>query len=150
LREQAMNEKLFQVATAQFVPAYMNSVDKALADQPLSLTEGAVQEWVSRLECLRAERRFADAPALQEAMNRAFSNAPETALPMLDVRLHRLLGEIYLTAKEPKRALAQFDLALKCMPRDVYLLHKQGLALLETADVDGALAVLDRIEKLCP
>ena len=55
-----------------FVPKYLAAVEAALADQPLLLSEGSVQEWVSRIEALRREERWADVDTLETAMNLAF------------------------------------------------------------------------------
>jgi tetratricopeptide (TPR) repeat protein len=134
----------------QFVAGYLVAVEAALADQPLALTEGAVQEWVSRLVSLRDEKRWADAEALENAMAIAFCPADLKAPALLDVRLHRLLGEIYLKGNRGAKAALQFAQAIKLMPRDVYLLHKLGLAHLEGGQVDDAVKVLERIETLSP
>jgi tetratricopeptide (TPR) repeat protein len=63
----------------------------------------------------------------------------------LNVQLHRRLGDIYLFAKRPVEAEKQYTLALQLSPRDIFLLHKCGLALLERGDEPGAQVMLDRV-----
>lgn len=75
------------------------------------------------------------------------ANAFETPL---DVRLHRRLGDIYLFSKQAAKAVEQYELALRLSPRDIFLLHKNGLALLENGDEPGAERMLDRLLKIDP
>lgn len=74
-------------------------------------------------------------------------NAYETPL---DVRLHRRLGDIYLFSKQSQAALKQYDLALRLSPRDIFLLHKKGLAFLEVGNESGAQDMLDRLSRIYP
>jgi tetratricopeptide (TPR) repeat protein len=143
-------ESALNGVTDGLIPKYLKAVEEALSDQPLALTEGAVQEWVLRLSALHAEARWADAEALENAMVIAFCPVDLKVPALLDVRLHRMLGETYLKAKQGAKAARQFEQALKLMPRDVYLLHKLGLARLEAGQVDAAMEVLDAIDRLSP
>ena len=66
------------------------------------------------------------------------------------MRWHRNLGDAYLYSKQSEDALRQYDLALRLAPRDIFLLHKKGLALLECGNDMGAAKVLEQVLDIDP
>ncbi len=127
---------------------YLQAVAEALLEQPLLLDEAQVGEWVNRLDRLRAEKRSAEVGHLHRALQLATAGVAGRGL--LDLRIHRRLGEMYLEAKDGKRAIEEIEHAVLLAPRDIYLLHQLGLAYLEQKDTDEASRVLKHIEKLDP
>jgi tetratricopeptide (TPR) repeat protein len=133
------------------VPTYLKAVEEALSARPQALTEGDVQEWCERLDELRRSRRSSQVDHVHRALRLSFGTlAGDTGPVPLDVRLHRRLGELYLDARRGREAAAEFDLASKLSPRDVYLLHKLALAQLEAGDQGQAEQTLARIRGLDP
>lgn len=143
-------ETAFDPVVNAYLPGYLSTVQQCLADQPLALNEAAVQEWVSRIEDLRAEKRFSEVKHLHRALLIAYGEAGVTGEPLLDQRIHRRLGEMYLATREPVLAATQFELALRTGSRDIFLLHKLALAETEAANLSKATEVLDRISKVDP
>jgi tetratricopeptide (TPR) repeat protein len=43
------------------------------------------------------------------------------------------------------KAVKQYELALRLSPRDIFLMHKQGLAMLDQGNEAGALAMLEQL-----
>lgn len=148
--DNVMTERVLDLTVRDLWGAYHESVQKCLADQPLALNEAAVQEWISRIEDLRAEKRYAEVKHIHRALVLAYGDVNAGGEPLLDQRLHRRLGEMFLAAKQPDLAVAQFENALKTGSRDVFLLHKLALAEVERANLGRATEILDRIAAIDP
>jgi tetratricopeptide (TPR) repeat protein len=133
-----------------FVPKYLDNVARALAETPPPLTESAVQDWLDRITYFEQTDRRSEVGQLNRAMVNVFAPGDNASETPLDVRLHRRLGEIYLFSKQSQAAVKQYELALRLSPRDIFLLHKKGLALLEAGDEPGAEQMLDRLLKIDP
>lgn len=149
--EQPILDVLFE----EFFPSYQKEVRGLLEDRPLMLDEPTVNEWLVRLEKLEARGRWAEVEHYHRAMLLAFANRPlhdpaqdET---LLDIRIHRALGEMYLASSRPGAAANQLAKASKLAhERDLFLLHKLGLAYLQDHRLYEAECVLGTIEKLDP
>jgi tetratricopeptide (TPR) repeat protein len=143
-------EPAFNALVKAFMENYLSAVLSCLADQPIALNEAAVEEWVSRIEDLRSEKRFGEVKHIHRALLIAYGESGAQAEALLDQRIHRRLGEIYLAAKEPKLAAIQFDFALRTGSRDILLLHKLALAETEASNLGRASEILDRIALIDP
>ncbi len=129
---------------------YLKSVATAMAETPPALTDSDVQEWLHRIAYFEQTDRRSEAAQLHRAMVSVFAPGDNGFKTPLDVRIHRRLGDIYLFSKRPNDAVRQFELALKLSPRDIFLMHKNGLALLEAGNEPGAEEMLNRIGKVDP
>jgi len=127
---------------------YLNNVQQALLDSPLLPTEAAVQEWSDRLDKLFAENRLSEVQYLHDWLNLTFGRARDDRPLPLDLRLHRRLGEAYLSSNNPDRAIQEFQLALEFAPRDIFLLRNLGLAYLNDRKKEEASRVIARIAEL--
>ena len=144
-----MREDTFKALTNVFVPVYLETVTKALAETPPPLTESAIQDWVDRIAYFERTGRRSEVRQLHRAMVNVFNpGAADFDKTPLDVRLHRRLGDIYLFSKQSEAARQQFEVALRLSPRDIFLMHKKGLACLELGDEPGAEEMLKCIEKI--
>ncbi len=141
----SLPEKIFNQYVESFVPPYLDNVAQTLAQTPPPLTESAVQEWLDRIEYFERTDRRSEVGQLHQVMVNVFAPGDNASETPLDVRLHRRLGDIYLFSKQSQAAVQQYELALRLFPRDIFLLHKKGLALLETGDEVGAQQMLDRL-----
>jgi tetratricopeptide (TPR) repeat protein len=130
------------------IDAYLARVQLALRDAPLLPTEAAVQEWSSRLEDLATQNRLSEIEHLHDWLNLTFGRGRSEQPIPLDLRLHRLLGSLYRTAKRPHRAAQEFRLAIEFAPRDVFLLRELGLAYLDGEQHEAAAKIVDRIAEL--
>ena len=144
----ALPEKTFKQFVDLFVPTYLQTVAQALADTPPPLTESSIDDWLDRITYFERTDRRSEIRQLHKALLNVFANGSED-MP-LDVRLHRRLGDIYLFSKHSKEAAHQYDLALRLSPRDIFLWHKKGLALLEAGDEMGAEAMLGKLLAIDP
>ncbi|HJP90834.1 MAG TPA: TIR domain-containing protein [Pyrinomonadaceae bacterium] len=133
-----------------FIPPYLAKVAQALAETPPPLTESAVQEWLDRITYFEKTDRRSEVKQLHRAMVNVFAPGDNGFETPLDVRFHRRLGDIYLFSKQSAEAVKQYDLALRLSPRDIFLMHKKGLALLETGNEPGAEEMLKAIAKIDP
>jgi tetratricopeptide (TPR) repeat protein len=132
-----------------FLPTYLERVQKVLAETPPPLTESAIQDWLDRIEYFERTGRRSEVRQLHRAMVNVFDpGAADCDSTPLDVRLHRRLGDIYFFSKQWKEALSQYEIALRLSPRDVFLMHKKGLASLVTGDEPGAEEMLECIAKV--
>lgn len=151
--EQPQLDALFD----SFFGRYMERVKKRLKDRPLPLDEPTINEWLVRLRELEARGRSAEVEHYHRAMLLAFTNKPqhddEPARDevLLDIRIHRVLGEMYLASNRPEAAAKQLAKASKLAhERDLFLLHKLGLAYLQANHLEDAEKVLGTIAGLDP
>jgi len=145
-----MPASVFSTLVDTCVPQYLDNVARALADTPPPLTESAINDWLDRITYFERTNRRSEIGHLHRAMVKVFAPGDNAFDTPLDVRLHRRLGDIYLFSKQPREATRQFDLALRLSPRDVVLMHKKGLALLETGSEPGAHEMLTRLFEIDP
>jgi tetratricopeptide (TPR) repeat protein len=130
---------------------YLKEVDRALAELPLPVSEAAVQEWIERIQAFGAKHRAADIDQLCDWMNTTFGYDKRRNPQALDLRLHRRLGELYARGKEPAKAAAQFELARRLAPRDIYILRSLGKAYLDQKGrLDEAKTVISAIARFDP
>ena len=132
------------------LPVYLQAVEETLRTRPMALSEGVVQEWCDRLNRLREEKRFAEVRPVHQAMSRVFAPPEQKEPAPLDVRLHRRLGDMYLAAKDGASAAAQFELALRLVPNDLYIQHRRALAELEAGNTGVAMDLMQQAEKADP
>jgi tetratricopeptide (TPR) repeat protein len=130
------------------IEIYLNKVKKALLDAPLLPTEATIQEWCERLDNLSNQKRLSEVGYLHDWLNLAFGRSRNGNPIPLDIRLHRRLGNAYLSAKFPDRAAQEFELALELAPRDIFLLRSLGLAYLDSKKREDAAKVISRISEL--
>lgn len=145
---------------AAAVADYVAAANQAMKNAPLTVTEAAVQEWLKRLDDLEAQRRSSEVEHIHEWLRISFGRETDAlelgrgAAPThfterpIDLRVHRRLGEIYQAARKPRKAAAEYRLAERLAPRDLFLLRKLGKALLDDQDLKGAGVVIARIEEL--
>jgi tetratricopeptide (TPR) repeat protein len=130
---------------------YLKDVDRALGELPLPISEATVQEWLERIQAFGAKHRASDIDQLCDWMNTTFGYDKRRKPQALDLRLHRRLGELYARGKEPAKAAAQFELARRLAPRDIYILRSLGKAYLDRKDgLDEAKTVIAAIAKFDP
>lgn len=130
------------------VEIYLGKVQKELRDAPMLPTEPAVQEWCERLDKLINENRLSEVGYLHDWLNLTFGRGRDKHPLPLDIRLHRRLGNAYLSAKLPDSAVREFELALELAPRDIFLLRNLGLAYLNSGKKEDAAKVISRIAEL--
>jgi tetratricopeptide (TPR) repeat protein len=131
-----------------FVPEYLKSAARALAETPPPLTESAIHDWLDRIAYFERTDRRSEIRQLHRAMVNVFAPGDNCFETPLDVRLHRRLGDIYLFSKQADEAEKQYELALRLSPRDIFLLHKQALAFLERGNERSAEKLLGRIREI--
>ena len=138
-------ERNFRKFVDDSVPPYLKEVSRVLADTPPPLTESAIHEWLDRISYFERSDRRSEIHQLHRAMVNVFAPGDNAFKTPLDVRLHRRLGDIYLFAKRPVEASEQYELALRLYPRDIFLMHKLGLALLEAGEEASAEKILNSL-----
>lgn len=143
-------EDAFKALVSNFMDRYLKSVHLCLADQPLLLNEASISEWISRIDDLKTEKRYGEVKHIHRALTIAYGDSSAIGEVLLDQRIHRRLGEMYLAAKEPTLAATQFEFALKTGSRDIFLLHKLALAETEARNLGRANEVLAEIAKIDP
>jgi tetratricopeptide (TPR) repeat protein len=102
---------------------YLKAVRTAVLQAPSLVTEANVQDWLERLEELVRSNRLSELKGYQRWMTLAFGRDGEAAGVPIDVRLHRRLGELYLSQKDFARAAEQLGLARRAAPRDIYVMR---------------------------
>ena len=142
---------VLEAGAQQFMSPYLEAVQAALSSRPMLLTEAAVQEWLGRLRDLRHQKRSAEAGHIHRALELAHIRTDDDELPPpLDLRIHRLLGQMYLESKQPDAAAKEFGLARQLSQRDIFIIHQQGLAELERTNLAEARRFLKDIEDIDP
>jgi tetratricopeptide (TPR) repeat protein len=132
------------------VDTYIARVRHELRDAPTLPSEEAIQEWCSRLDGLRQENRFSETRQMHAWLKVAFGRDIEGVPQPIDLRIHRRLGALYLSADDPGNAAAEFRLARTLGPRDMFILRSLGQALLDLKDSAGAGEVIERMKELHP
>jgi len=93
-------------------------------------------------------KRLSEVINIHEWLNLTFGRDREEQPIPIDLRLHRRLGDAYLSSKRPDRAVSEYSLALTLSPRDIFLLRSLGLAYLDGNRLDEASNTLNRIVEL--
>ena len=127
---------------------YLKRINVALDSAPLMPTEAVVQEWTLRLDELRRQNRASEVRNLHEWLNIAFGRKQED-IP-LDIRIHRRLGELYLSSQDYQAAVVQFELARQLSPRDIFVWRELGRAYIGLKQREKVSDVILAIEKLDP
>lgn len=153
-----INEKLRFVVPRQLMPdvfslkvaIYLERLKEVLSERPLPLNEPAVVEWLDRLDELRAKKRSAEVVHYHRAIQRAFTSETNRDA-LLDLRLHRRLGEMFMEGNQPARAIKELKKASTLSNgKDLFILHKLGLAYLQAQRLDDASEIIGDIEQLDP
>jgi tetratricopeptide (TPR) repeat protein len=140
--------KSFGAAQGHAVQDYLERVRGILLKLPLIVTEAGIQEWLTRLEDFERDKRFSEAPVIENWLDVAFGRDAEDRQRPLDVRVHRRLGEMYASCGQASDAARQLDLARQLAPRDIFLLRRLGKAYLDMSDTAKVKTILDTIEEL--
>ena len=90
------------------VEEYLARVKTELLDAPSLPTEEAIQEWCARLDELKQANRKSETRQIHEWLNIAFGRDIEGVPHQIDLRIHRRLGSLYLSANDANRAVAEF------------------------------------------
>ena len=132
------------------VKAYLEQIRPILLRLPLTVTESAVQEWLVRLTELEKNARSSEAQVMEDWLDVAFGRDTSDRKRPFDVRIHRRLGDLYLSSGKSDSAARQFQLARELAPRDIFLLRRLGKAYLDLKEVEKVEEVLSEIEALDP
>nr|WP_281272644.1 toll/interleukin-1 receptor domain-containing protein [Solirubrobacter pauli] len=145
-------DQIMDVASRQeaAVTRWIDGTREAMRLAPLLPTEPVVQEWMLRMDELARSGRAHEVSTLHQWMTVAFGRQRDKAERPLDVRLHRRLGDLYAASRDHQAAAAQYRLAHKLAPRDIYTLRFLGKALLDCKALDEAERVIADIDKLDP
>lgn len=129
---------------------YLETVQKCLLNAPALVSNVVIEEWRLRLETVMKENRPSEVDALHDWMDVSFGRDRKDRPQPLDLRIHMRLADLYLKAKNHKRAIEQLDLARQLAPRDIFVLRSMGRAYLDNDDRENAKVVIDRIAELDP
>ena len=127
---------------------YMSAVNKALRTSPILPTEPVIQEWCARLDDLLHSGRASEVDHLRDWLDIAFGRDDKDRLRPLDARIHRRLGQLYVSGKRYTQAAEQFRLTWELAPRDIFVLRTLGEAALKASDLEEADRCLQEIERL--
>ena len=135
---------------SEAIDAYLTTIGEALPRLPIPITEAAIQEWISRLDRLRDERRQSEAKVLERWIDIAFGRNPTKGDPPLDLRVHRRLAELYQASGKSALpdAKRQLEYARTIAPRDILILRALGKVKLDDGDKDGCEEILEDIEEM--
>ncbi len=129
---------------------FLEAIEGLASDLPAEKSEGTMQEWISRLDEMRREKRASEVASIHRWIELAFRGELKQRSQPLDQRIHRRLGELYLESGQAKEGVAQLELALKSAPRDIFLLRSLGQAYIADKDLDEAKRIIERIRELDP
>jgi tetratricopeptide (TPR) repeat protein len=132
------------------IPRWLTQTSEALRLAPLLASEPVVQEWLSRLDDLRAEGRTSEVARLHQWMLVAFGRDRDGSERPLDLRIHGRLGDLYSSSRQYVEAAKQYRLAHKLAPRDIYTLRFLGKAYLDAGEHEKAGKVVNDIDVLDP
>lgn len=134
------------------IDRYVGKVVEVLPSLPIPVTEPALQEWIDRLDELRHARRQTETKVLERWIDVAFGRGESAKDPPLDLRVHRRLAELYISAGKNSSVDAerQFELARKIAPRDILILRGLGKVKLDRNDLEGCAFILSQIYLLDP
>ena len=138
----------FGTAMDTSITQYLSEIETVLPRLPITLTEAAVQEWLDRLKGLESAKRFTEVRVIEDWVDIAFGRDEDDKKLPLDVRLHRLMADIYAAAGNGNDAVRQYELARITAPRDIFILRNLGKAKLDIGDLDGCRKVIEEIEEL--
>ena len=133
------------------VDSYVQAAKKDLGETPQDQSEELVQDWLARFDELMSKGRTAEAKGLRKLAQIAFGGAEGDGRP-LDFRLHRRFGDLYFQENELPEAIKEYRAALKRAPRDVFLMHRLALMIMNNKSDPGrlheAIKVIERIHDL--
>jgi len=128
----------------------LQRVQECLMNAPALVSSVVIEEWRLRLETVMNENRPSEVVALHDWMDVSFGRDRAERPQPLDLRIHTRLADLYLKAKNHRRAIEQLDLARQLAPRDIFVLRSMGRAFLDSGDRENAKVVIDRITQLDP
>jgi tetratricopeptide (TPR) repeat protein len=159
---QGYKEGVVNAVLKDNVPPLRERVLHWLKSAPSVVTEGTIVEWCGRLDRLRDAKRSADVRYLHNWIRLTYDGptvgepedarrwSPNGPQDPWDIRLHLRLAENYLIAGQASPAIAQYEIATQLEPLDVFVLHKLGMAYLDSNDPEGARHTIQRILELDP
>lgn len=121
------------------VDIFVELVEEILLRAPIPITEAAVQEWLIRLD--KFDARPSEVEQFDLWMKIAFGRENEKNERPLDLRLHRRLGELYISAGDHAslfNAVKQFEMARRLAPRDIFILRQLAGVYIDIGDLDHA------------
>ena len=145
-------DRFFEIAQSMdaVLNAYKKRVEECLLNAPALVSNVVIEEWRLRLETVMKENRPSEVVALHDWMDVSFGRDRADRPQPLDLRIHTRMADLYLKAKNYRRAIEQLDLARQLAPRDIFVLRSMGRAYLESDDREKAKEVIDRITQLDP
>lgn len=150
-RRRFVKDRLLELAFNAAIVGYAAKIEEALRGRPLPLGEPEINEWLARLDDLQRQGRSAEVEHYHRAMLLAFTSEANREGASLDIRLHRRLGDMYLSGKRPQLAIEQFRKASSLAHgKDLFLLHKLGLALVQAKRLEEAQQIVQQIGQLDP
>ena len=114
------------------IDTYLEAIKLHRPREGVSIEQLAL--WKDRFEELIRSGRIAEIPARREAMYASLGQPFEP----VDPALHELLSRTLLDNGEYAAAIEEVDYALRLVGRDVDLLHRKALALVEMQNLPGA------------
>ena len=128
------------------VSKYINEVNRILLDLPIMITSSMINEWCRRIIELTDRNRESEVGVLERWIWLSFGIIEEKDKYPLDMKLHLLLGDAYLSSKKYDEAIFHYNLAKRMAPRDIFILRKLGQVFLECNKFDRAQETLACIE----
>lgn len=121
---------------------YVEAVDLAMRRAPTIVNEANVQDWLTRLDHLQRDQRLSELPGFERWLMLAFGREAEPVDPaaeaVIDLRLHRRLGELHLGQRQFRQAIRHLRLARRAAPRDIFILRPLAEATMKLALEGGA------------
>ncbi len=133
---------------AGIVQEYLQAVERALDLAPLTPSEAAIQEWCARFTDLAQQGRASEVGYLQDWLDIAFGREEDDKKRPLDLRIHRLLGQLHLDARQYYKAVEQFTLARQLAPRDIFVLRNLAEAEFKAGNTAAVQGIVQDIERL--
>jgi tetratricopeptide (TPR) repeat protein len=130
------------------IKTYLERVQESLMNAPALVSNVVIEEWRLRLDAVMKENRASEVAALHDWMDVSFGRDRDDRPQPIDLRIHTRLADLYLKAKNHRRAIEQLELARQLAPRDIFVLRTMGRAYLDADDGEKAKAVIDRISEL--
>ena len=129
---------------------YLNSVKEILPDLPVPISNSMIDEWCLRINDFVSQGRSNEVEVLERWIWMSFGLSQGKEEYPIDMKLHRIIGDAYLSGKIYDKAILHFKLANKIVPRDIFILRKLGQSLIECKRFSEAEKILARIDALDP
>ncbi len=129
---------------------YLLKLNDTLLHLPMTITEQTVEEWRQRISDMLKSNRGSEIGVIERWLRVAYGFEESEQTKPIDLRLHRMLGDAFLSNRAFDKAILHLNNAMTLSPRDIFIMRSLAQAHIELGQFERARGVMDKITALDP